>query len=82
MQSGDTWRDLKRLTLQSMRDFGVGKASIEKKILDEALVLVEEIDKRNEQYFNLGLTFNKAVTNIICAILFNKRLGKLHHRHG
>ena len=72
-QSGATFKELKRLTLQSMRDFGVGKATIEEKILDETEELVRQIDQHHGRYHDFSLTFNKAVTNIICAVLFNKR---------
>ena len=59
--------------MQSMRDFGVGKTSIEEKIQDEVLELFEEIDSKGENAFEFHGIFNKAVTNVICNVLFAKR---------
>ena len=71
--NGETWRKLRRLTLHSLKDLGLGKKTIEHNIQDEAAVLVKAIEGEGDKYFSFDNLFNKATTNLICAVLFNKR---------
>ena len=57
-----------------MRDFGLGKQSIDERIQDEAGVLVEQFRRQNGQPFDPKTDIFKAVSNIICSITFGKRL--------
>ena len=57
-----------------MRDFGLGKHSIEERIQDEAGVLVEQFRSKNGQPFDPQADIVKAVSNIICSITLGKRL--------
>ena len=65
---------LKRFAMQSMRNFGVGKKSLEEKIQVEAIALTKEIEKQNGQPHCPNVCTQMAVTNIICSIIFRDRL--------
>ncbi|GAB1288648.1 Cytochrome P450, family 2, subfamily j, polypeptide 8 [Apodemus speciosus] len=81
--SGQTWKEQRRFTLMILKNFGLGKKSLECRIQEEAHHLVEAIGK--EKGFNLPLSeppgqpfdphfrINNAVSNIICSITIGER---------
>ena len=73
MSEGEIWKASKKLTLSALRDFGVGKATIEHKVLQEADNIVSEISKHNGKPFSFDLLFRKASANVVCAMMFGKR---------
>ncbi|KAM4668494.1 cytochrome P450 2H1-like [Amazona ochrocephala] len=71
--NGDTWKQLRRFALTTLRDFGMGKRSIDERIQEEAHFLVERIRNTHEKPFNPGKFLIHAVSNIICSIVFGDR---------
>ncbi|XP_072195540.1 cytochrome P450 2H1-like isoform X4 [Excalfactoria chinensis] len=71
--NGETWRQLRRFALTTLRDFGMGKKGIEERIQEEAHFLVERIRNTHEKPFNPGKFITHAVSNIICSIVFGDR---------
>ncbi|XP_032751892.1 cytochrome P450 2B3 [Rattus rattus] len=69
----ERWKILRRLFVATMRDFGIGKQSVEDQIKEEAKYLVEEL--KNHQGVSLDPTFLfQCITgNIICSIVFGER---------
>ncbi|XP_065602991.1 cytochrome P450 2H2-like [Cyrtonyx montezumae] len=71
--NGETWRQIRRFTLTTLRDFGMGKKGIEERIQEEAHFLVERLRNTHEKPFNPGTFLTHAVSNIICSIVFGDR---------
>ncbi|ELT89059.1 hypothetical protein CAPTEDRAFT_127844 [Capitella teleta] len=73
LANGRVWQVFRRFAMQSMRDFGVGKKSIERKIQIEASSLIQQLEKMDGKAHNPSPDTQVAVTNIICAIIFGER---------
>ncbi|KAK7830648.1 hypothetical protein U0070_018373 [Myodes glareolus] len=71
--SGQTWKEQRRFALMTLRNFGLGKKSIEQRIQEEAQHLVGVIKEEEGQPFDPHFKINKAVSNIICSITFGER---------
>ncbi|XP_040108674.1 cytochrome P450 2B11-like isoform X2 [Oryx dammah] len=71
--NGDRWKALRRFSLATMRDFGMGKRSVEERIQEEAQCLVEELRKSQGALQDPVFYFHSITANIICSIVFGKR---------
>ncbi|XP_077130965.1 cytochrome P450 2K1-like isoform X2 [Ranitomeya variabilis] len=71
--NGETWRSMRRFTISTLRDFGMGKKSVEARIQDELMPLIESFRSHNGKPFNTHILINTAVSNVICSIIFGKR---------
>ncbi|XP_066468986.1 cytochrome P450 2C20-like [Tiliqua scincoides] len=67
------WRELRRFTLSTLRDFGMGKRRMSDRVQEEALCLVEEIAARQGQPFDPRSIITSAVSNVICSVVFGSR---------
>ncbi|XP_059341655.1 cytochrome P450 2C5-like [Ammospiza nelsoni] len=67
------WRELRRFTLSTLRDFGMGKSSMSQKVQQEAQHLVELLAKLKGNAFEPMTMFRHAVSNVICSVVFGSR---------
>ncbi|XP_068449177.1 cytochrome P450 2J6-like [Clinocottus analis] len=77
--NGETWKRQRRFALSTLRNFGLGKRSMEQSICEEIRHLQEEIEKEKGGPFNPAILFNNAVSNIICQLVMGKRFDYSDH---
>ncbi|KAH9489773.1 Cytochrome P450 2H2 [Bulinus truncatus] len=73
LSSGQVWKELRKITSTALRDFGVGKKSIEEKILEEVHVVLASIENQNGRPFNIKPLLTDSTSNVICNVLFGSR---------
>ncbi|XP_069830374.1 uncharacterized protein [Dendropsophus ebraccatus] len=71
--NGHSWKAMRRFTLSTLRDFGMGKRTIEDKINEEANSLVETFKSYKGEPFDNNMIMNAAVANIIVSIILGHR---------
>ncbi|XP_070588569.1 cytochrome P450 2K6-like isoform X2 [Erythrolamprus reginae] len=70
---GENWKAMRRFTLSTLRDYGMGRKTIEDKIIEECSVLTKTIKTYAGKPFEIQTVTTAAVSNIIVSILLGKR---------
>ncbi|XP_063045984.1 cytochrome P450 2K1-like [Engraulis encrasicolus] len=71
--NGENWREMRRLALTNLRNFGMGKKMGEEKIIEEAQHLIRVFENLKGAQFDTTQPVNYAVSNIICTIVYGSR---------
>ncbi|XP_067864092.1 cytochrome P450 2D6-like isoform X2 [Heptranchias perlo] len=70
---GHWWREQRKFSLSALRNYGLGKKSLEMRIVEEAGFLNEIFEGENGLPFDPHFSLNNATSNIICSIVFGNR---------
>uniref|UniRef100_A0A3Q3A4H8 Cytochrome p450 n=1 Tax=Kryptolebias marmoratus TaxID=37003 RepID=A0A3Q3A4H8_KRYMA len=71
--NGDSWTEMRRFALSTLKDFGMGKKMSEEIIIEECGYLIKEMEQYGGEAFNNTQTINYAASNVISALMFGKR---------
>ncbi|CAL8375417.1 unnamed protein product [Arctogadus glacialis] len=67
------WRDHRRFGLQVLRNFGLGKKSMEERILQETQQVVRLLEESAGSEVNPQLLFHKLASNIVSRVVFGPK---------
>ncbi|NXX42216.1 CP2DE protein, partial [Tricholaema leucomelas] len=71
---GHMWKEQRRFTLTTLRNFGMGKKTLEERVAEEARFLCSALNAEEGRPFILRFAVNSAVCNVICTVVFGERL--------
>ncbi|XP_040290389.1 cytochrome P450 2C3-like [Bufo bufo] len=69
---GPRWRSLRRFTMTSLRNFGMGNNVMERRVLAESKYLVQAVSETRGKSFQPRMLLASAVGNIISSVLFGE----------
>ncbi|XP_070685957.1 cytochrome P450 2G1-like [Pempheris klunzingeri] len=75
VSNGERWRQLRRFTLTTLRDFGMGRKGMEEWIQEESTHLVARINCTKAKPFDPTILLSHTVSNVICCMVFGERFG-------
>ncbi|KAJ8246491.1 hypothetical protein GJAV_G00268410 [Gymnothorax javanicus] len=71
--NGKSWREIRRFSISSLRDFGMGKRGGEETIINESRHLIEVFEKFKGEPFDTSQPLIHAAANTISALMYGSR---------
>ncbi|XP_073934798.1 cytochrome P450 2C3-like isoform X3 [Castor canadensis] len=71
--NGERWKQIRRFSLMTLRNMGMGKKTIEDRIQEETLCLVEALKKTNGSPCDPSFLLSCVPCNVISSIIFQNR---------
>ncbi|XP_051796877.1 cytochrome P450 2K1-like isoform X2 [Acanthochromis polyacanthus] len=71
--NGESWKEMRRFALSTLKDFGMGKRVCEEKILEECGHLMEMFEQHEGKPFDTTRPVNCTTANIISSIVYGSR---------
>ncbi|XP_076048582.1 cytochrome P450 2L1-like isoform X1 [Oratosquilla oratoria] len=73
ISNGSQWQHARRFALRNLKDFGMGKASLENIIIPEVNQLINEICKQEGKPMEISNALNVSILNIIWKLVADRR---------
>ncbi|XP_029963719.1 cytochrome P450 2F3-like isoform X1 [Salarias fasciatus] len=73
ISNGERWSQLRRFTLTTLRDFGMGRKGMEEWIQEVSSQLIDRIHSINAKPFDPTFFLSCSVSNVICCMVFGER---------
>ncbi|XP_014676830.1 PREDICTED: cytochrome P450 2C15-like [Priapulus caudatus] len=73
LSTGKLWKEQRKFSLEKLREFGMGRVSLEEKIKEEVSCLLAELKSTNSQAFDMQTILMMSVCNVISSIVFGNR---------
>uniref|UniRef100_A0A673IIB5 Cytochrome P450, family 2, subfamily X, polypeptide 10.2 n=1 Tax=Sinocyclocheilus rhinocerous TaxID=307959 RepID=A0A673IIB5_9TELE len=70
---GESWREHRRCALTTLRNFGLGKRSMEQRILEEVKYICSHLEESAGKSIDPEHLYHQAASNIIASIIFGSR---------
>ncbi|XP_068921875.1 cytochrome P450 2K6-like [Petaurus breviceps papuanus] len=70
---GENWKIIRRFSLTTLRNFGMGKRATEEKTVEECQHLIQVFESHQGKPFEISKIMTASVANIIVSILLGKR---------
>uniref|UniRef100_A0A3P8QJ91 Cytochrome P450, family 2, subfamily Y, polypeptide 3 n=1 Tax=Astatotilapia calliptera TaxID=8154 RepID=A0A3P8QJ91_ASTCA len=71
--NGERWRQLRRFTMTTLRDFGMGRKGMEEWIQEESEHMRAHIHKLKGAPFDPTFSLSRTVSNVICCLVLGQR---------
>lgn len=70
---GPSWREHRRFALMTLRNFGLGKSSMEERIHAEIQYAIKTLENSTGKTLSPQVMFHNMASNVICQVLFGAR---------
>lgn len=79
---GEKWKEMHQFGVHTLREYGMGKGSMESKIMDECVHLCKIVQEKalSENGFDLTGDIACAVSNVVCGLVFGRRFDPVHDK--
>ncbi|XP_040204347.1 cytochrome P450 2A3-like isoform X2 [Rana temporaria] len=73
--NGERWQQVRRFAVTTLRNFGMGKRSMEERVQEESRHLIKAIEDTGGEVFDPLTILGRAVNNVINLVMFGRRWG-------